>query len=318
LSGSFGFSGLHRDYKTTGEEAIAPPTKLNNIALFALESFDLESTRIQFGARVENNRYKPVGLRDRSFTGFSGSVGVSQRLWKDGALAVNYSHSYRAPSLEELYNNGPHPGNNTFEIGNANLSSERNDGFDVSLRHQTSRLRMELNFFRYGIHDFIYLAPTGNIEEGLTEAEYLQHDTRFLGGEGKLDIALHPNFWINLGADAVNARLTGSPHVFLPRIPPVRGRVGFDARYKGLSFRPELVLSAAQNKIFPIETPTPGYGLVNVIGSYTVARAHQMHIFSVDWFNAGDRLYRNHLSFIKEFAPEIGRGVRVGYTIQFF
>jgi iron complex outermembrane receptor protein len=35
-------------------------------------------------------------------------------------------------------------------------------------------------------------------------------------------------------------------------------------------------------------------------------------------FNAGDRLYRNHLSFIKEQAPEIGRGVKFTYTMRFF
>jgi len=34
--------------------------------------------------------------------------------------------------------------------------------------------------------------------------------------------------------------------------------------------------------------------------------------------NLGDRLYRNHLSFIKDFAPEIGRGVRLTYTLRFF
>jgi iron complex outermembrane receptor protein len=41
-------------------------------------------------------------------------------------------------------------------------------------------------------------------------------------------------------------------------------------------------------------------------------------MFSVNLYNAGDRLYRNHLSFIKEFAPEIGRGVQFSYTIRFF
>jgi len=43
-----------------------------------------------------------------------------------------------------------------------------------------------------------------------------------------------------------------------------------------------------------------------------------MHVFSVLVFNATDRLYRNHLSFIKDLAPEIGRGVRVTYTVRFF
>jgi hypothetical protein len=41
-------------------------------------------------------------------------------------------------------------------------------------------------------------------------------------------------------------------------------------------------------------------------------------IISFNVFNLGDRLYRNHLSFIKDFAPELGRGVRVTYTLRFF
>ena len=41
-------------------------------------------------------------------------------------------------------------------------------------------------------------------------------------------------------------------------------------------------------------------------------------MFGVNLFNVGDRLYRNHLSFIKEFAPEIGRGVRITYTMNFY
>ncbi len=37
LTGSFGFSGLHRDYTTSGEEAIAPPVKLNNFSAFTIQ-----------------------------------------------------------------------------------------------------------------------------------------------------------------------------------------------------------------------------------------------------------------------------------------
>lgn len=43
-------------------------------------------------------------------------------------------------------------------------------------------------------------------------------------------------------------------------------------------------------------------------------RPPTVHVFSVNSFNLGGRLYRKHLSFIKELAPEIGRGVRFGYT----
>ena len=316
--GSFGFSGMYRDFKTAGDESLAPPTIQNMFSVFALESLTLESTRLQFGARFEHTGYDPTGRSGRSFNGFSGAIGLNQRLGVNNAFVANYSHSYRAPALEELYNYGPHPGNMTFEIGNPLLKSERNDGIDLSVRRQTARMRGEVNFFYYHVHNFVYLAPTGNIEDGLIEADYLQHDSRYIGGEAKLEVALRTDLWLKLSADSVNARLTGGDNAFLPRIPPVRGRIGFDARHKGFSFRPELVLSYAQNKIFPTETRTAGFAAVNLRGSYTIAGTHAMHMLSAELFNAGDRLYRNHLSLIKEFAPEIGRGFRVGYTIQFY
>jgi len=117
--------------------------------------------------------------------------------------------------------------------------------------------------------------------------------------------------------DYVNAKLTssGTP---LPRIPPLRGTVGIEATYKGFRLHPEVVVSDHQDRLFPTETRTAGYAMFNFTGSYTIAQQHQAHILSVNVFNIGDRLYRNHLSFIKEFAPEIGRGVRVSYTVRFF
>ncbi|MGH9780109.1 MAG: TonB-dependent receptor, partial [Candidatus Acidiferrales bacterium] len=86
----------------------------------------------------------------------------------------------------------------------------------------------------------------------------------------------------------------------------------------GLSVRPELVLARDQRAAFVNETRTAGYGVVNFNASYTIARQHAVHVISLAAFNLGDQLYRNHLSFIKDVAPDIGRGVRVGYTVRFF
>jgi iron complex outermembrane receptor protein len=323
LSGTFGFSGFHRDYETIGAESLAPPVTQNSLAVFGLQTLDFERVSFQFGGRVENNRYHPEGLQDRSFTGFSGAAGVRFVLWRGGAFVANYTHSYRAPALEELYNFGPHIGNLTFEIGNPNLTRERNDGIDFSLRHQSERFRAEANFFYYNIKDFVFLAPLdededGEIdtEDGLRVARYSQGDSRYVGGEVNLNFGLREDLWLELGFDTVNARLDdGTP---LPRIPPARGRVALDWRRGGLSVRPELLMAKDKREVFPTETRTAGYAVFNVIGSYTIARAHYAHIFTVNAFNLGDTLYRNHLSFIKELAPEIGRGVRVSYSLRFF
>jgi len=256
-------------------------------------------------------------LRSRSFTGFSGAAGVRVATWNGGALVANYSHSYRAPSLDELYNHGPHRGNVAFEIGDPDLNRELGDGLDFGVRHSSKRIRLEANGFYYHIDDFIFLAPTGAVEDDLTVAEYSQAKSRYSGMEARLDAELHPAVWLNLGADYVNAELiaTGTP---LPRIPPLRGRAGLEVRYKGLLLNPEVVVANHQERLFPNETRTAGYAVFGLSGSYLIARQHAAHIISFNAFNLGDTLYRNHLSFIKEFAPEMGRGLRVTYALRFF
>lgn len=324
-SGSLGFWGLHRDYKSAGEESLAPPTKQNAIAAFGLEKLDFERVSFQFGGRFEHNGYNPTqgvverATPNRSFNGFSGAVGMRVPTWKGGAVVVNYSHSYRAPALEELYNLGPHGGNATFEIADPNLKREQSDGIDFSVRHSTNRIRAEANYFYYHIKDFIFLAPTGEIDEesGLRIANYSQGASRYTGAEAKFDVGLHRYVWLLSELDYVNAKLTDM-NTPLPRIPPLRGRVGFEYTYKDFRLHPEAVMSKDQDKLFPTETRTAGYTVFNVNASYTFAQQHYAQTISVSGFNLGDRLYRNHLSFIKDFAPEIGRGVRLTYSFRFF
>ena len=348
FGGSFGFQGATRSYEAAGEEALSPPVDQNTFAVFALEELSFERVQFQFGGRVETSRYTPggpaerlephheeeeegeeeehegeeegpelVNLPQRTFTGFSGGVGARFDLWRGGALVANYTHSYRAPALEELYNFGPHVGNLTFEVGNADLERERSNGFDFSFRQEHDRVRGEANFFFYDFSNFVFLAPTGEAVGELLEAEFAQGDARFRGAEFQLHVGMHQNLWLDLALDAVDARLTDT-NESLPRIPPLRGRVGLDLRYAGLSVKPQLVMANSRTDIFSTETNTAGYTLLNLNASYTIPQQHFSHHLSVEFFNIGDRLYRNHLSFIKDLAPEIGRGVRFGYAVKFF
>ncbi len=332
LTGTVGLSGQVREYRAEGEEALTPPVDQNAVAFFTVQEVNLEPVKLQFGGRLERTRYEPTApvtrgdagepeetlrLPERTFTGFSLGAGMRVRLWPEGALVANYTNAYRAPALEELYNFGPHVGNLAFEVGDPNLSGERTNGFDFSLRHSSARARAELNFFYYGISDFVYLAPTGEFEHGLLEAEFRQGDSRFLGTELQVDVGLNAWAWLTAGMDAVDAELTadGRP---LPRIPPLRGRFGLDLRRGGFSVRPEVVVASRQKEVYTAEAPTAGYAVVNLKASYTIPRQHFAHHFTGEIFNLGDRLYRNHSSFIKDLAPEIGRGLRVAYVMTFF
>ena len=112
--GKFGFEGYHRNYLTEGaEQLIDGRVKQNNLAFFALQELSIDRVAFQFGARVESNRYRPENAalyEKRNFTGFSGAAAARIALWGGASFIANFNSSYRAPSLEELYNEGPHIG----------------------------------------------------------------------------------------------------------------------------------------------------------------------------------------------------------------
>lgn len=319
FSGTFGFSGFTRDYESTGAEAPAPRTEQNSFAVFALERVDFERVGFQFGGRIEQNGYKPEGgLPNRNFVGFSGSAGVRVPLWTGGSFVANYQHSFRAPALEELYNNGPHPGIQLFDIGNPNLKAEQSDGIDLSLRHSKERVRLSVGAYFYNLRNFVFPAFTGVIDEesNLPIVNYTQGDSRYTGAEASAEIKILNSLWFNGQIDYVRAELTelNKP---LPRIPPLRGTLGLDYRFKNFSLRPEIILAGRQDRVFDFETPTAGYGVFNLDASYTFITGRTAHVFSVSAYNLNNKLYRNHLSFLKQIAPEIGRGVRFNYALRF-
>jgi iron complex outermembrane receptor protein len=319
FSGTFGLSGFMRDYESIGAEAPAPHTKQHSFAVFGLERVDFERIGFQFGGRVEQNGYNPEGnFRKRNFVGFSGSAGARVPLWTGGSFIANYQHSFRAPALEELYNNGPHPGILVFDIGNPNLNSEQADGVDFSLRHNTDRVRFEGSVYYYNLRNFVYTAFTGATDPGsnLPIVNYAQANSRFVGTEAGVEAKVATTLWLNAKVDYVRAELTelNKP---LPRIPPLRGTLGLDWRYKALSVRPEVIFVNRQSRVFDNETPTAGYGLFNLTASYTLVTKRVAHVVSVSGQNLNDELYRNHLSFIKAIAPEMGRSLRLNYALRF-
>ncbi len=337
--GRFGFWGRVRNYESIGEEALSPPVDQQAFALFALEEFDFEAVKLQFGVRAEFTDYQVNGLQlrerhheeeeheeekveaiqlpKRDFVGFSAGIGARFDVGTHGAFIANFTSSHRAPALEELYNFGPHVGNLAFEVGNPNLEAERSNGFDFSFRLHRERVHANASFFYYGIDNFIFLQLSGEMVDGLLEGDYQQGDSRFSGAEFRFDTSLNEKLWLNLGLDLVDARLTHINQA-LPRIPPLKGRIGLDFRQHGFSFRPQLVMAGRQDRLAPMETPTAGYTVLDLKASYTIPSQHFLHQIALDFYNVGDRLYRNHVSFIKELAPEIGRGIRVSYTVKFF
>ncbi len=329
LSGRFGFEGYRRSFLTVGEESLVEGrVRQNNFAVFGLQEVNFERAGLQFGGRVETNRYRPVNpeLPSLDFTGFSGSLGAKFNVWEGGMFIANFTSSHRPPALEELYNFGPHIGTVTFEIGDLNLTRERSNGIEFSLRQNYKRVRFNGSIFYNSINDFVYLAPQdededGNIdvEDGLPVSRFVQADSRFYGADATLEVDINNYLGAYFVGDVVRAKLKNGD-IPLPRISPARARIGLDIRYKGLSLRPEAVFAARKDvdDVFSLETTTAGYGLFNINGSYTFIVDRTAHVFTFGGQNLTDKLYRNHSNFIKDLTPEPGRGFKVSYTVRFY
>ena len=235
----------------------------------------------------------------------------------DSAFVANLTHSHRAPALEELYNFGPHVGNLAFEVGNPDLDAETTLGIDLSFRHQTGRVRSNLNAYVYSIDNFIFGDRTDEVADNLPVLDFIQGDGRFVGFDARSSVRLGGNAWATLGIGYVDATLT-STNDPLPRIPPLRGTLSLDLPYGGFTLSPQLEFAGRQADVFRDETETDGYSVVNLRASYVWPRQHTAHVLSFTGYNLTNALYRNHTSFIKDLAPEIGRGVRVNYSVRFF
>ena len=65
------------------------------------------------------------------------------------------------------------------------------------------------------------------------------------------------------------------------------------------------------------ETPTDGYNLLKLYASYSFLSGKATNTLTARLDNATDTLYRNHLNFLKDLAPEMGRSFRVVYSVKF-
>lgn len=341
MTGTVGVSGYARTFDVEGAEDLAPAVDQQTFALFSYQELAWSHATVQFGGRFDRAAFSPGGgLRARAFNNLSFSVGTLLRPTERSVFAVSIARAARNPALEELYFLGAHPGNFTFEVGNADLKSEVAYGVDVSYRLRTSRASAEISYFNNTIDNYIFRSPLseddfdarfpepeedhGDEAAGhddhahgdLPIIEFLGRNARLQGVEAHADIDLTGGLHLELGLDTVRGTLRTTDEA-LPRVPPVRVTSGLRYHRDALQLGAQLVAAADQNRVYGDETRTPGYGLVKLFGAYSFTTGRALSTVTVRLDNATDRFYRNHLSYIKDLVPEMGRNFRVVYGVRF-
>jgi iron complex outermembrane receptor protein len=347
LKGSVGGWALGRAFSAVGEEALSPPVDQNGVAAFFYEELTWPHVTFQFGARVDHTRFEPLAETNRDFTNVSSSLGLLIQppgLDEHLTVALSVARAARNPALEELYFFGTHHGNFAFEVGNPQLESEKGLGFDLSLRWRTRRASGEVTYFRNDIDDYIFRNPIteedfeareaqflsrfpgrevshdehghGDEEADLQLIEFVGADSVLQGIEAHTDVQLIEGLIAEIGVDYVRGALkaTNEP---LPRIPPLRFRSGL--RYQRNAFQAggELIATAEQDRVFGAEEHTAGYNLLKLFASYSFETAGVTSTVTARADNVTNELYRNHLSLIKQFVPEMGRNFKLLYNVRF-
>jgi len=320
LVGSLGGWFMTRAFEAIGDEALTPSVDQGAAAAFVYEEVKSPHATLQFGGRFDHAKFEPdQNRRVRRFNEWSASAGLllKPQAAKDNVvIALNLARASRYPSLEELYYFGPHPGNLSYEIGNDELEAEHALGFDLSLRGRSTRFEAELTFFRNDITDYIFRQPTGAIQDSLVVVRNIQVDSILTGIEAQGDVKLTDAITAEVTYDMMRGELkdSGDP---LPRIPPQRVLAGLTYRKNAFQIGGSAQIVSDQNRVFGEELPTEGYVTGKFFASYSFTGAGVHHTITARLDNAGDTLYRNHLNYLKELLPEVGRSFKVVYSLGF-
>ncbi|MFL6734915.1 MAG: TonB-dependent receptor domain-containing protein, partial [Sphingomicrobium sp.] len=229
------------------------------------------------------------------------------------------SHTERAPSAEELYVNGPHPGTHAFEIGDPDLVKEKSNGLEATLRSSGPGYSVNASAYHLWFSDYVYQQQTGEIRDDLPVFEYRQGGARYLGFEveGSARLGTYHGFTINADGLADYVRATIDTEGPAPRIPPFRALVGIEAQSDRLTGRLEIERTARQERVALLETPTRGFTLVNASVAFKPLRDNDATTITLSANNIFDVNARRHASFLKDFAPLSGRDLRLSAHLSF-
>jgi len=331
-----GVSGVQfftRDFLAVGAEAFVPPNETEQAGIFTVQEVAIGRVRVEVGGRIEQTGIvsRTTGF-DRSFTARSIAAGAFWTAAPNLKLGVNLSSTARAPAAEELLANGPHIGTQSYEIGDPSFGIERARGVEVVARLGGDRWRIDAAAYHTRFAGYIYEFETGQIFDdesetivgpehaqgvsGLPVFQFAQGPATYRGFEVEAEatvidgpVAVRAEGLV----DYVLARIDGFGPA--PRIPPLRFSGGVEARTETWGARIEAERTTRQARTTGFETETPGFTLVNLSADWKPWADRDFRL-TLSAANLFDVEARRHASFLKDFAPLLGRDIRLGLSAR--
>ncbi len=321
--GMVGFQAIAGDFaaidKSTSE-VIVPRTQTHSYGAFAVESFDIGAFASQLGIRVEDTTLDPQGHSSLSYTPVSASASSLWKINDNNSLNLAITRSQRAPQVQELLVNGFHDATRSFERGNLNLREETSYNLDLGYKFNSGRLRAQFDLFHNWAANYIYQQRNGQFIAGAPVLETRQADATFMGYESKLVLPLMDNKYgmvdLTLFSDYTRGQFVNGADV--PRMPPLRFGFQIDHLKGNWDTNLRLTRGEAQTHAGGNDTPTAGYLLLNLSTQYQILDLHGADVMVfAKANNLLNENIRNSTSYLRNFAPEPGRGAEIGFRVSY-
>ena len=338
LTGSLGFQSTNSEFaaiNADGSAPLVPKSNIDSYGLFAVESYKNGAVTYELGGRGEWVTISPENASSLTYLPISGSASALWEVNKQHKLSLAFTHSQRAPLIQELYYDGVHEASRSYELGNATLSKEFSNNLDLGYRFKSDWMNAEVNLFHNWVSNYIYQQRADylfNTDAGdFTDACALgepcipveisqQAGATFKGYEAQLKFPLMENHYglVDLSLFSDYTRGTFNKGNDVPRMPPLRYGLQLSYEKNNFTSNVRLTRGEAQTHTGANETSTPSYLLLNLGTQYHIATIAEADIML--FANAKNLLnenIRNSTSYLRNFAPEAGRSGEVGIRVSY-
>ena len=305
----------------SGEESFLPETLSEELTMGYYISADASALHFDLGARMDQiTREAFLDSEIKSFENNNASVSFNTSAAISDAIGVSLGISSleRAPSVIELYMDGPHMAAGRYEVGDPELNPEISRNIDLTLSMDHDDFYSTVSFFSNKVDDYIILMDQSEDDhdnhhdhDGLILGYYQQDNAILNGYEAEIGFTTYLGdglLDLTLGRDAIDGKF--SDNNYLPRMTPSRNII--NASYSSDSFEGSLIITNVEDQrdISFMEQATDGYTLVDFHLTKDILLSSGRS-FSVSFFgkNLLDELARNHSSFIKDHVPLPGRNL---------
>ena len=323
FKGLLGFQALASDFAAIDKESntiIVPQTQTNSYGVFALETFNTGVLANQVGLRIEDTTLLPESMQSLNYTPVSASAASLWKLNAQNSLNLAITRSQRAPQVQELLADGYHDATRSYEKGNINLHEETSYNLDLGYKFKADWVKAQLDLFHNWALDYIYQQRNGQFIEGAAVLESRQADATFMGYEAKLVFPVMENkrgiVDLTLFSDFTRGQFINNSDV--PRMPPLRFGMQLDHVLGQWNSNIRLTRGEAQTHAGDFDTATAGYMLLGLGTQYRILdlKGADVMVFAKA-NNLSNELIRNSTSYLRNYAPEPGRGVEIGFRVNY-